>query len=113
MPEQPIVPPTQAEIERQRKRFDSAEKKLNKLYDALDGFEKEYGDVDNFSSWLESALNNKAKLEEITNSFSDDVKNNKSVLEEKKTTVMQQAEDLISELEKNRTFQYQIRSTTQ
>lgn len=28
MSEQPIVPPTQAEIERQRKRFESAEKKI-------------------------------------------------------------------------------------
>ena len=61
MSEQPIVPPTQAEIERQRKRFESAEKKLNKLYDALDKFERKFENIDDLSSWLESMLGNKTK----------------------------------------------------
>lgn len=50
MSEQPIVPPTQAEIERQRKRVESAEKKLNKLYDALGKFERKFENIDDLSS---------------------------------------------------------------
>ena len=97
MSEQPIVPPTQAEIERQRKRFESAEKKLNKLYDALGKFEN----IDDLSSWLESMLGNKTKIEELTVSFSKDVAERKSSMDVTQNEVTQKAEDVFTKLEED------------
>ena len=101
MSEQPIVPPTQAEIERQRKRFESAEKKLNKLYDALDKFERKFENIDDLSSWLESMLGNKTKIEELTVSFSKDVAERKSSMDVTQNEVTQKAEDLFTKLEED------------
>lgn len=101
MSEQPIVPPTQAEIERQRKRFESAEKKLNKLYDALDKFERKFENIDALSSWLESMLGNKTKIEELTVSFSKDVAERKSSMDVTQNEVTQKAEDLFTKLEED------------
>lgn len=101
MSEQPIVPPTQAEIERQRKRFESAEKKLNKLYDALGKFERKFENIEDLSSWLESMLGNKTKIEELTVSFSKDVAERKSSMDVTQNEVTQKAEDLFTKLEED------------
>lgn len=100
MSEQTNTPPTQAEITKQRKRFEATEEKLNRLLNAVSQFEEENGNIGNLSDWLKSMLENKTKIEQLVQTFSQKVSNEQEGLETKRKNLELQVASFHSELEK-------------
>lgn len=99
MSEQANTPVTQTEIERQRKRFESAERKLNKLYEVIERFESNYPEAEEFYSWLENILKQREDIESEVSSFEALIAEKNSGVETQVEKAKEEIDNVLSDVD--------------
>lgn len=76
-------PPTQAEVNREKQRFLNLVEKINKLEEAVDTFENEYGSIDKNTDWLVRLKTMRNEIEEVHQTFEPSINDKRAEYETK------------------------------